>query len=258
MDVTFKKLYDTIYLHCKFKDEINLTKDDAVLGIKGRISTFIIVLFVNSLYMISYYIRDGFVSPMEYIGLPFMLALSVWFGKQYDKARYYSEKDILTGLYNRRFVDSFFPKIKMISDRKGLNIAVILIDVNNFKLINDQFGHKAGDVLLKSLSRQLEESAGAKDIVARWGGDEFIVISSNHRKREDVEELIGRIHRNLENREYPEISASVGSAIYPSEGETLDQLVNIADRNMYRMKSKKKPSLRNVGGRLPASKGLTR
>lgn len=188
--------------------------------------------------MTYYYMRDGFVSLFEYIGLPIMLAIAWWFGKQYDKAKFYSEKDNLTGIYNRRFVEAFFPKIKAMSERNSQNIAVFLIDINNFKAINDNFGHRSGDELLKVLSYQLEISVRNTDIVARWGGDEFIIISPNIKESENVDEIIRRIHDNLKiiSDTYLEVSVSIGSAIYPNEGSTLDDLLKISDKKMYNMK----------------------
>jgi diguanylate cyclase (GGDEF)-like protein len=212
------------------------------LKYKGRIVTFFIVLLINSIYITYYYIRDGFISWMEYIGLPILLTLAWWFGKQYDKAKFYSEKDTLTGIYNRRFIEDFFPKIKAIAERNDQKFAVLLVDVNNFKTINDNLGHKEGDELLKVLSNQLEKSIRNTDIVARWGGDEFIILSPDSKKKEEVEEIVGRIHNNLKviSTTDLEISVSVGTAIYPSEGTTLDDLLRVADKKMYNMKIRNK------------------
>ncbi|MFJ7724809.1 GGDEF domain-containing protein [Neobacillus sp. NPDC097160] len=110
----------------------------------------------------------------------------------------------------------------------------ILSDINNFKTINDNFGHKEGDNLLKVLSSQLEKSVQDTDIVARWGGDEFIILSKNN----NTNETMGRIHQNLKmiSTTYKEISVSAGTAIYPSDGKTLDDLLRVADKKMYNMK----------------------
>lgn len=201
---------------------------------KGRIVTFLLVLGINSIYMVYYYIRDSFISRMEYIGLPILLLFAWWFGKQYDSAKFFSEKDALTGIYNRRFVEGIFLKIKAAADRNGQEIAVHFIDINNFKTINDNFGHKEGDKLLKVLSNQLEKSVQDNDIVARWGGDEFIILSKNNK----TNDTMGQIHQNLKmiSTTYTEISVSTGTATYPSEGRTLDDLLRVADKKMYNMK----------------------
>lgn len=188
--------------------------------------------------MIFYYLRDGYVSLMEFIGFPVMLTMAWIFGKQYDKAKFYSENDTLTGIYNRRAIDPFFAKIKTMTDSNNQKLAVMLIDVDNFKMVNDQFGHKEGDLLLKGLSSQLVKSVRKTDIVARWGGDEFIILAPNITKREHVQEIIERINDNLKNLSTSQIgvSVSIGVAVYPAEGKTFDELLKAADKRMYNMK----------------------
>jgi hypothetical protein len=77
---------------------------------KGRIITFFLVLIINSSYIAYYSIRDGQIEKIEVIGLPIMLSLAWWFGKQYDQVKYLAENDVLTDSYNRRFVQQVFPK----------------------------------------------------------------------------------------------------------------------------------------------------
>jgi diguanylate cyclase (GGDEF)-like protein len=205
---------------------------------KGRIVTFISVLCMNSIYIFFYFLRDGYVSVMEVIGLPIMLVMAWMFGKQYDKAKFYSENDTLTGIFNRRAIDLFFTKIKATTDSSSQKFAVLLIDVDNFKKINDHFGHKEGDVLLKGLSSELVKSVRKTDIVARWGGDEFIILAPHITKREHVQEIIQRINDNLKNLSTAQIdvSVSIGVAVYPAEGKTFDDLLKAADKRMYNMK----------------------
>jgi diguanylate cyclase (GGDEF)-like protein len=205
---------------------------------KGRVITFLFVLCINTMYMFFYYLRDGYVSIMEFIGLPIMLAMAWIFGKQYDKAKFFSENDTLTGIYNRRVIDPFFAKIKAVADSNKERFAILLIDVDNFKMVNDTFGHKEGDQLLKGLSNQLVRSVRRTDIVARWGGDEFIIIAPHIAKREHVQEIIERINHNLKNISTPQIDVkvSIGVAVYPAEGRTFDDLLKAADKRMYNMK----------------------
>lgn len=197
------------------------------------------VLGINSIYMAYYFIRDGFISRMEYLGLPILLILAWWFGLQYDRAKFYSEKDALTGIYNRRYIEFIFSKIKTAADRNNHEIAVLFIDVNNFKTINDYFGHKEGDKLLKIISCQLERSVQKMDIVARWGGDEFVILSPCTMKKDTTHDLLEQINHNLKmiSSTYSEISVSVGTALYPAEGVTLDELLRVADKKMYTMKT---------------------
>ena len=209
---------------------------------KGRIITFLLVLIINLLYTSYYFFRDGYIDWIEYIGYPILLPLAWWFGKQYDKAKYYSEKDPLTGIYNRRYIESAFATVKSRLEQNGQSGAVLLLDVNDFKLVNDLLGHKIGDEYLLLITNQLKKSVRKTDIVARWGGDEFLILSPDIQKKEDLDQMLERIHQNLKQLSFHEvkISVSIGSALYPKHGKCLDDLLKVADKNMYHLKSQKK------------------
>lgn len=209
---------------------------------QGRVITVLFVLVINLIYMGYYFVRDGYISLIEVFGLPILLMLAWWFGRQYDRAKYYSEKDALTGIYNRRFIENFFSKMKTTADRNHQEVAVLFIDVNNFKAINDHLGHKEGDNLLRLISKQLADCIGDRDIVARWGGDEFIILSPGIMKNNNHLIMMAQIHGRLKqlSSAYSEISVSVGTAVYPIEGENLDGLLKVADKKMYNMKIRHK------------------
>ena len=219
-----------------------INEDDDKVKYKGRIITFLLVFFINLLYTSFYFLRDGYIDWIEYIGYPILLPLAWWFGKQYDKAKYYSEKDPLTGIYNRRYVESAFTSIKSRLEQNDLSGAVLLLDVNDFKLVNDHLGHKMGDEYLLLITNQLKRSVRKTDIVARWGGDEFLILSPGIQKREDLDQILERIHQNLKQLSFNDvkISVSIGSALYPKHGKCLDDLLKVADKNMYYFKSQKK------------------
>lgn len=177
-----------------------------------------------------------------------MLTLAWWFGKQYDKAKFYSDKDFLTGIYNRRYVETIFPKIEAMTEQNNQMLAVLILDVNDFKIVNDVFGHKVGDDYLNALTNQLKRSVRKTDIVARWGGDEFLIISPDIQKREYLDDLMERIHQNLNDLSTKdiEISVSIGAAIFPEEGRTFTDLLKFADKNMYQIKSNKMGNHYNI------------
>ncbi|MBV7504502.1 GGDEF domain-containing protein [Bacillus sp. sid0103] len=215
------------------------------MKIKGRLSAFSIVLMINLLYMLYYYSRDSYISWIEYLGLPILLTLAWWFGKQYDIAKFYSEKDALTGIYNRRCVEAFVSKMESKTKQKKQDFTLLLLDVNDFKVINDLFGHKVGDQYIKNIAHQLEKSIRDKDIVARWGGDEFLIISPGVKRNESLVEMLEEIHKNLKSisPNELEIGVSIGTACYPSEGKSFDELIKIADKKMYHIKSLKKQNV---------------
>lgn len=210
------------------------------MAYRGRILSVIGVILLGFSFNLYYYFNFGHVEWSWHKIVMFLIVVTIsWFtGKQYDKAKYFSEKDVLTGIYNRRFVESFFLKIKSMTERNDQMFAVLVVDVNNFKMINDALGHKEGDKVLKVISNELEESVRDTDIVARWGGDEFIILSPDIKKKENAGDIINRIHHNLGNISFNniEISVSIGASIYPNEGKTFDELLSIADKNMYDMK----------------------
>jgi diguanylate cyclase (GGDEF)-like protein len=200
-------------------------------------TAILIVGTLNVLYMFHYYLRDGFIAEIEFIGFPIMIALAWWCGKQYDVVKYYSEMDTLTKLYNRRYMNQYISKI----EKNDGEFAILLLDVNDFKIINDRYGHKAGDHFLKLIASQLLEAAGRKEKVARWGGDEFIILFPDPPKRRDLEKRMEEIHQRLIDISPKglEIGVSIGTAIYPTEGKNFDEILKAADQKMYKVKAQK-------------------
>jgi diguanylate cyclase (GGDEF)-like protein len=164
-----------------------------------------------------------------------------FFGKQFDKVKYLSERDFLTGVYNRRYMYEQFPKLCA----KYKIFSVLIIDINNFKMINDTRGHECGDNALKGLVQVISSVAGKQDIVSRWGGDEFLIIlplTSREEAEKTVLRLENEVRKQIEKNhsELSYLSLSIGVADYPSEGRTLDNLNKIADDKMYKKKRESK------------------
>jgi diguanylate cyclase (GGDEF)-like protein len=168
------------------------------------------------------------------------LFIAFWVGKQYDKVKFYSEKDSLTGCYNRRFVGEVLPLLLARMDRKSENLSIAMWDCNNFKTINDKYGHKKGDLVLQEFSTLLLRSTRKNDIVSRWGGDEFLLIAP-YADEEAIKVIVKRFDNELQELSKKlqlDISVSSGYAIYPNDAETVDDLIDLADRKMYGLKNK--------------------
>lgn len=175
---------------------------------------------------------------MDLLGYPLFFSISYWCGKKYDKATFFSEKDILTNLYNRRFVIHSFDKIIALADRTNSKLFVLVIDCDNFKDINDLNGHAKGDIVLTSIGKILVSSTRNSDIVARWGGDEFLVIG-HYKEEAGLETVVERLESELKilsNQLKMPVIVSIGSAIFPDHNTNLIELIKIADQNMYNNK----------------------
>lgn len=202
---------------------------------KGRL-TGLVFVFINVLGTV---IFNDQIAPLYYIIILTYMIIGWWFGLQFDKLKFVSERDPLTNLYNRRFIYAIFPKLAHQADRSKSVLIVMVVDVDRFKEINDRYGHKIGDVVLEIISGVLIEHTGEQDVIARWGGDEFLVIASLDEDDMTSEEFNMRINGKLQ--EVPHmtqnlIQVSIGMSIYPTDARTLDHLVQMADHRMYEQK----------------------
>lgn len=159
--------------------------------------------------------------------------------------------DTLTGLPNRRmFVESLEATLEQCK-LTGSSMALLFIDLNKFKDVNDNYGHGAGDATLQAVAGRLVANARSSDIVARLGGDEFVVILKNIESPKAVEEFCERLHLSMREAIYYsdltlQSELSIGVSIYPTDGTTVDQLIGSADAAMYDVK-KKRLSARSMG-----------
>jgi diguanylate cyclase (GGDEF)-like protein len=136
----------------------------------------------------------------------------------------------------RKLVDVLDAEVQR-SNRTNRTFSVLLIDMDHLKEINDQFGHLAGSRALCRLSDILRVYCRAIDTAARYGGDEFALVMPETGEREAMQ-VAARICARVEDDiEQPHISVSIGTAIYPKNGQTIDLLLDAADRAMYEMKS---------------------
>ena len=152
-------------------------------------------------------------------------------------------RDALTGLYNRRYLDDTLQRELSRSRRAGYAIGVIMMDIDNFKEVNDTYGHKAGDRVLKALSEIIHLHIRLGDIPCRFGGEEFVIVlpeTSLQTAAERAEEI--RLHfysAKFFKGAHPVIPAlSIGISAFPAHGETADAILQAADLAMYSAKSR--------------------
>lgn len=159
-----------------------------------------------------------------------------------EHLRFVAEHDGLTGLVNRKcFHDQLEPALTR-AGQQGSNVAVICLDLDGFKEVNDTYGHPIGDALLVEVAARLQKSSCEGDVVARLGGDEFAVLQTNVGGAEECRAVAARLIVSLTQPFYPgtsevNISASGGIAIAPFHGSGADDLMKNADMALYRAKS---------------------
>lgn len=150
--------------------------------------------------------------------------------------------DPLTGLPNRRLINELLEHAIKRAEREERQIAILFIDLDRFKAINDSLGHPVGDKLLFEVSRRIKQSIRESDVVGRLGGDEFIVMMDNLHDVEDAANKARNILHALQseflidNKELF-ISASIGISMFPSDGKDVDSIIKAADIAMYQVKN---------------------
>ncbi len=159
-----------------------------------------------------------------------------------QQMEYQSYHDALTGLANRRLFQEHLTLALALAQRKRRPVAVLFLDLDNFKVVNDSLGHTLGDSLLREIATRLKNSVREGDVVARVGGDEFTIVLQELEKKEDAASMAQRVLRIIAEpididgqRLY--ITASVGITVYPDDGEDAETLLTNADNAMYRAKA---------------------
>lgn len=161
--------------------------------------------------------------------------------QQREELEYRATHDLLTGLPNRTlFLDRLGHAIER-ARRKRSRLAVLFIDLDKFKIINDTLGHGAGDELLQGVAERLRHCARKSDTLARLGGDEFVILAEDVKSTADLEKLVARLSRELSKPmvlaglEYT-LTSSVGISLYPKDGENAESLLKHSDVAMYQAK----------------------
>ncbi|MBG7619301.1 EAL domain-containing protein [Herbaspirillum sp. AP02] len=162
-------------------------------------------------------------------------------GRTNDKLLHFATHDVLTGLPNRALLADRIQHAVEVARRNGRPFAVLFMDLDGFKAINDSLGHAVGDGLLVAVAQRIRACIRGEDMVARIGGDEFVVVMSNLSSPEVVEQLSENILAALRLDFQIEdatlrVTSSIGIAVYPNSGESADALMKNADAAMYEAK----------------------
>jgi diguanylate cyclase (GGDEF)-like protein len=150
-------------------------------------------------------------------------------------------RDPLTGQYNRRYLDATLERELLRCQRQHCHVALLMIDIDHFKRINDNFGHQAGDEVLRQMGFMLGAHARSHDVVCRYGGEEFLIVlpelpvDAAHQRAEQIRLAVGNQHFQTAAGTL-RLTLSVGVAAFPLHGHTVDALLHSADTALYAAK----------------------
>ncbi len=158
-----------------------------------------------------------------------------------EKIRYHASHDTLTGLANRNSLDEYFTMSKASAIRHGNKMAIIFLDLDRFKTINDTLGHGVGDLLLKEVADRLRSAVRNIDLVARLGGDEFIILVNEVKSAQNVARVANKIIEALLpitriQDQSLHVTCSMGIAMFPADGQDIFSLLKNSDTALYRAK----------------------
>ena len=195
--------------------------EEMLSGLKENIFLFILISSIVALFV--------------------MLVITNEKKKQDIKLHHTATHDALTGLPNRKFALEFLSYMLANQKRRKTQGAVLFIDLDKFKIINDSYGHDAGDKVLIEIATRLRKMLREEDLIARLEGDEFIVIINNFHSLSDIDKLCNKliqtVSQTIQDKERAyEVGISIGIATFPQDSSTAEELLQFADTAMFRTK----------------------
>ena len=168
------------------------------------------------------------------------------------QAKQLADRDGLTGLYNRRRMLELLESAVTEAARQEQCVGLLFIDLNGFKGINDEYGHAAGDKILTTVATRIAARVRNRDIVCRYGGDEFVVVLPNVPDAGAVTNVADAIRERVTlpcwiQRNEQRLTAAIGQSMYPHDGRTAEEFLRAADLAMYRLKARLAHPLLTLG-----------
>jgi len=163
------------------------------------------------------------------------------------KLSFYANHDALTMLPNRYFLYKTLDELLCKVEDKASAFAILFIDLDGFKEINNNYGHSVGDRLLREIATNIKALVGEENLTSRVGGDEFVLVVKNFDKLADVAEIAQKVIENI-NQSYPflpsgtKVGSSIGISVFPKHSDNVDELIDFADKAMYKVKENIKNS----------------
>lgn len=187
--------------------------------------------------------KDAFLAyDLTLAGLVAHMAAAAWRNVQlYAEQVQYAITDSLTNLLNTRWLRDAAGRELAMAERSGTPLAILMIDLDNFKHVNDSCGHAAGDAILRNVGRTLQRSVRTEDAAVRYGGEEFVLIlrgcdvNAARRVAREIRRGLAAIALPPQTM-VPRVTASIGIALFPKHGRTIGQLLGVADDAMYSAK----------------------
>ncbi|WP_187647574.1 bifunctional diguanylate cyclase/phosphodiesterase [Nitrosophilus labii] len=239
-----QKSWDEVYYTTKDKVIIHKSSEFIYITylrpiiIDSKVEGVIAVDFTSELPATISQILNSVKSIFNYIFLTFLALFLILLYQYilYLKTKKYAITDSLTQVYNRVYLRNFLENIN------PNNYAILMLDIDHFKNINDTYGHKAGDFILREFANILKTILREEDIIVRYGGEEFLVFLKKPENEKEILKVAERIRKTIENFSYEyenyqiNITVSIGITLHPERFKTIKEAIKIADEMLYKAK----------------------